>query len=206
MNVINCEQGSPEWFGCRAGIPTASAFDKIITSTGKASTQADTYINQLLCEQMAGQSEGLEPTEWMLRGIEMEAEARSFYELETGRDVEQVGFIVGDGCGCSPDGVIGDDGLIEIKCPKPTTHVGYLRAGKLPSKYVPQVQGQLWVCGRDWCDFLSYCPGLPPLLVRVDRDQGFIDSLSAAMLKFNERLTKARADLVKRGYIQEQAA
>lgn len=206
MKIINCDQGTPEWHGCRAGIPTASAFDKIITSTGKASTQAEAYINQLLAEQMAGQSGGIEPTEWMLRGIEMEAEARLFYELETGRNVDQAGFIVGDGCGCSPDGMIGDDGLIEIKCPKPETHVGYLRANKLPTKYVCQVQGQLWVCERDWCDFLSYCPGLPPVLVRVERDEEFIDKLAAAMVKFNAKLAKARAELVERGYIQEQAA
>ena len=201
MRVIHCEQGTPEWHGCRAGIPTASSFDKILTGTGKPSTQADGYINQLLCEVMAGASEGIEPTDWMLRGIEMEAEARAFYELESGADVEQVGFIVGDGCGCSPDGVIGDDGLIEIKCPNPTTHVGYLRAGKVPTGYVPQIQGQLWVCERDWCDFLSYCPGLPPMLIRCERDEDYIGKLAERMKWFLDKFESARLDLIERGYI-----
>jgi hypothetical protein len=98
---------------------------------------------------------------------------------------------------------VGDDGLIEIKCPKPTTHVGYLRANKVPTGYIPQIQGQLWITDREWCDFLSYCPGLPPLLVRCERDQEYIDALANQMKKFLDKLARARDDLVKRGLMED---
>jgi hypothetical protein len=122
----------------------------------------------------------------MERGIELEAEARSVYEFATGNTVEAIGLCIDDEheYGASPDGMIGEDGLIEIKCPLITTHVGYLIAGTLPSDYFQQVQGQLMVTGRKWCDFVSYYPGLKPLIVRVKPEKAFHKALKSELIRF----------------------
>ena len=201
MKIINCAQGTEEWHRCRLGIPTASNFDKLLTATGKPSTQATGYMDALLAEMIAGTPNEIEPTEWMIRGIEMEQEARDFYDFDTGNEVGEVGFVLADGYGCSPDGLVGADGLLEIKCPKRETQTGYLRVGKLPTKYIPQVQGQMWVCERDWCDFVSYCPKFPPLVLRIERDDKYISLLADRMAWFLEKLETAKQDFINRGYI-----
>jgi hypothetical protein len=185
MRVIDSVQGTPEWLESRLGCPSGSGFDKLITATGKPSTQAEGYINQLIAELLTGETTYVKKTEWMERGNELEPRARDYYELATGNTVVEKGFCKHDEleCGVSPDGVIGDNGLIEIKCPSPSVHVAYLRAGVLPTKYKQQVQGQMWITERDWCDFLSYHPSMPALLVRVERDQDYIDLLSAEVEK-----------------------
>jgi len=190
MIVMEMEQGTEEWHQAKLGVPSASNFKKIVTSTGAVSKQQAGYLNELLAERMAGHPlEGFK-NGWMERGNELEAEARDDYEWTKGIAVQQVGFVVReDGkAGCSPDGLIGDDGLIEIKCPSPGVHVSYLRAGKVPTDYFAQVQGQLWICERQWCDFVSYHPDLPALVVRVDRDEKFIEKLETAVLAFAKEL------------------
>lgn len=183
MRIVVAEQRSPEWFAARLGVPSASQFGKIITPTGKRSTQADGYLNRLVAEILTGKSDQQEPNEAMARGTELEPEARSYYEL-IGGTVEEVGFCLHeDGFGCSPDGLVGSQGLLEIKCPLPHTHVEYLRENALPGLYVPQVQGQLLVTGREWCDFLSYHPDMKPLLIRVERDEKFIKTLHEALIE-----------------------
>ena len=183
MRIIVAEQRSPEWFAARLGVPSASQFGKVVTPTGKSSTQADGYLNKLVAEILTGESDQPEANDAMIRGTVLEPEARAYYEL-IGGTVEEVGFCLhDDGFGCSPDGLAGDTGLLEIKCPLSHTHVEYLREGVLPGLYVPQVQGQLLVTGREWCDFLSYHPDMRPLLIRVERDEKFIKTLHEALIE-----------------------
>jgi putative phage-type endonuclease len=183
---MNHEQRSPEWFAARCGVMSASNFDKLITSSGRASTQVDAYINQMIADKIIGYppSDGAEqPNAAMKRGTDMEPEARAYYELIASPVVE-VGFCLHDDYefGCSPDGLVGDDGLLEIKCPSAHTHIEYIKNKTLPAKYVAQVQGQMLVTGRKWCDFLSYHPDLRPLLVHVRRDDKFIAILKDILL------------------------
>jgi putative phage-type endonuclease len=187
MRIINVEQRSPEWFAARLGVPSASNFAKVITPGGKKSTQVEGYLNRLVADILTGRSEQQEANEAMQRGTELEPEARSYYELIAG-PVEEVGFCIhDDGFGCSPDGVVGD-GLLEIKCPLAHTHVEYLREGVIPSIYIPQVQGQMLVMDKKWCDFLSYHPDMKPLLVRVERDDKFCNTLHEALKELVESI------------------
>lgn len=189
--VTDFEQGSPEWFAARAGVPSASCFDKIVTSKGERSKQRRDYLFQLAGESILGEKAETHTTAAMERGVEMEAEARSFYEFTHDADVDEVALCYSDErklWSCSPDGLVGEDGGLEIKCPKLHTHVGYLVSGKLPTKYFQQVQGNLFVTGREWWDFLSYFRGLPPLIVRVTPDEAFHAKLSDELERFAEDL------------------
>jgi len=204
MKIHDVEQNSPEWLDLRLAIPTASEFSKIITSTGKASTQSADYMNTLLAEWMAGEPlESWEGNMWTERGHELEESARTFYEMKKNVDVDQVGFVTNDFAGCSPDGLVGDDGGIEIKCPKPGIHVKYLMADKIPSTYVPQVQGALWITERDWFDFISYHPVLEPMIIRVNRDGKYISLLSAAIQNFTDKMSEKKHQLKELGYGNE---
>lgn len=190
MRILTCEQRSPEWYEARCGVPTASDFNKIVTSTGKQSTQRTKYMYELAGQKLGGVIEESFQSAAMARGVELEAEARSFYEL-TNENVLQVGFCLNeDGFGCSPDGMVNDSGLIEIKCPIISTQIEYLLNNKLPSDYIQQVQGQLLVTGRKWCDFLSYYPGLKPLLIRVERDEAFLTLLEFELKSFIKELNQ----------------
>ena len=202
MEIIrDIEQTSPEWFALRCGIPTASSFDKIITSTGKPSTQASGYMNDLLAEWFIGEKKSIYQSAAMTRGIELEPEARALWEFEFDQPVEEVTFCFKDEnrlVGCSPDGLAGDFGLLEIKCPNPGTHVGYLKDGGLPLKYKQQVQGQLWVTGKKWCSFMSYCPGMDPFFVTVEPDKEYQKSLDTVINNFIKRMVIDRKHLFKR--------
>jgi len=183
MRLIDCEQGSDEWIAARLGVPSASMFGKIITTQGKWSTQADAYINQLVAEKLTGEQTYVYQNEHMARGTELEPEARAMYEFIKEVEVNEVGFCLHDtlDAGCSPDGLIAEDGGLEIKCPAPATHVEYLKAGVLPSKYKQQVMGCLWITGREWWDFVSYHPTMKTLIVRVERDEEYITALENCM-------------------------
>ena len=188
MKIYHCEQGTPDWRLCKLGIPSASNYSKIYTAGGKPSTQDVVYRRELIAEIVTGQSTFFEPTEWMLRGIELESEACAWYEASRLTTVDHVGFVVSEhGYGCSPDGLV-DGGLLEIKAPKPSTHIGYVLDGKLPSTYKPQVQGQMLVCEREWCDFVSYLPGSDPFVIRVERDDKYTKGLHAALVEFVDKL------------------
>ena len=190
MKILQCDQRSEEWLVARCGIPTASSFDRLITTKGAQSTQRTKYMYQLAGERVAGSAEESFQSAAMLRGIETELEARKFYEFTTGETVQEIGFCLSD-CGrwgCSPDGLVGEDGLIEIKCPIISTHVGYLLENTLPMDYFQQTQGQLLVTGRKWCDFVSYYAGLKPLLIRVERNEQFIKLLENELIGFCREL------------------
>lgn len=192
MRILVHEQGSPEWLLARLGCPSGSGFSKLVTTSGKPSTTAETYINELIAEKVIGQIPENNPNEWMQRGTALEPDARAFYEFDRDVEVTEVGFCMHDTleCGISPDGLVGDDGGLEIKCPKPSTHIkylrnqaGYLQKKKPPTEYYQQVMGCLWITEREWWDFLSYHPSLPPMLVRVERDEEYIKLLAAEVEK-----------------------
>jgi hypothetical protein len=202
MKIYNVEQGSPEWFAARAGVPTASEFNKIITPTGRASTQADKYANKLLADIIAGKPvNDFEATAYMDRGKELEAQAVSYYEFHTDTSTEIVGFITDDEgrYGCSPDRLIGDDGLLEIKCPAAHTHIDYALNG-FDKDYYPQVQGQLLVTGRKWCDWMSYHPDLPPVIIRITRDSEYLFKMLAELATFRNLLDEKKQKLNSKGF------
>ena len=197
MKEIQCEQRSDEWYSARCGVPTASNFDKIVTSTGKPSKQKEKYLYKIAGEYVSGKCEESYQNDAMIRGCEMEDEARKLYEMMTDFTVRKAGFCIGDPVfeyGASPDGFVDKAGLIEIKCPSISVHVEYVLGWKLPTKYIQQVQGQLLVTGRDWCDFISYYPGLKPMCVRVFRDEAFIQLLRAELETFCGQLK----DIIKK--------
>ena len=193
MIRLDCAQGSPEWHAARLGIPTASNFGRIITPGGKPSSAADGYMHELLAERMLGLPLNAESVDFMERGKALEMHAADYYELQRGVDTEAVGFVLTDDrrAGCSPDRFVGGEGGLEIKCPSPAVHVGYLLDGGISDKYRPQVQGALWITGRWWWDTLSYHPDLPSALVRVERDAEFITALESAVVAFCDRLDAA---------------
>jgi len=192
MNImVDVEQGSAEWMAFRVGIPTASNFDKILTPSGEPSKQAQKYMYTLAVERITGKKEETYQSKAMERGNIVEDEARQFYELVTDSIVTPCGIGFTDEkklFAASPDGLIGEDGQIEIKCPIASTMCEYLLSNKLPGDYIPQIQGQLLVTGRKWSDFVAYYPGLRPLIIRVNRDEVFIGKLKAALETFCKEL------------------
>ena len=186
MKIIEVTQGTPEWFAAKCGIPSASNFDKILTTKGEISKQRTKYMYQLAGETITGISEESYQNANMLRGKEMEAEARELYSLITGKKVKEVGFCLAEGYGASPDGLVGKKGLLEIKCSIMATHVGYLldHFATPPIEYFLQLQGQLLVTERDWVDFMSYYPGLKPLIIRVKREEKFLKVLKIELEVF----------------------
>lgn len=202
MIILEHEQGSTEWKRSRVGKLSASNFSKIITTTGKPSTSADTYINQLIAELLTGQTTSFHQTEWMLRGSELEPMARANFCLDTGLDVLETGFILDDteSWGCSPDGLIGKDSGLEIKCCKAETHIGYWRNPQSGvKKYMQQIQGCMLVTGRSSWWFYSFHPDLKGqnTLVRVERDEEFIQKLSEQLLLAAEIIKTSLHNLEK---------
>ena len=184
-------QGSDAWFAARLGKATASSFKKVLAKikTGEAADRRN-YRAQLVCERLTGRKADSYTNEAMRWGIEQEPFARIAYIAATGAIVQEVGFVDHPElmAGCSPDGLVSDDGLIEIKCPTQATHIETLKAQKIPSDHIPQVQGQIWITGRKWCDFISYHPefpeGLQLFVVRVQRDDEYIKELETEVSKF----------------------
>jgi hypothetical protein len=184
------EQRSPEWYKARCGVPTGSRFSEIVTTKGEPSKSRTKYMYQLAAEIISGEPEPSYQSYDMLRGTEIEPEARAVYEMEN--EVEGIvpGFQLHPSgyYGGSADLLIGDDGMTEIKCPKAATHIEYLKTGKLPTTYFQQVHGYLLIYGRQWCDFFSYYPGLKPFQVRVYPDTEFQKKLHYELVKFCEEL------------------
>lgn len=197
IEIINCDQGTPEWFAARVGIPTASRFSDILAK-GEGKTRAR-YLRDLAAEIIRGTPEEETYTNaHMERGKAQEDEARRLYAFMADADPMQVGFIRDGRKGCSPDSLIGDDGGLEIKTALGHIQIERLQRGTLPSEHVAQVQGSLWVTGRQWWSFMSYSPGLPPLITRVERDESYIATLAKAVDAFNEELDALVASV--RGY------
>lgn len=208
MIIHNVEQGTTAWLALRAGIPTASSFDRIITPKGKASAQAEKYMHKLLAERMMGHPVTEFAGPWADRGKELESDAAAYYESTREMTVERVGFVTNDTrtIGASPDRLVGEDGLLELKVPAEHTHVAYLLTRAVDADYYPQVQGQLWVTGRSWLDIMSYHPEMPPALIRVERDEKFIASLAAAVEAFSGELERVVLELDAKGWLQSEAS
>lgn len=198
MIVIDCEQGDPLWFQSRLGLATASCFSDIL-SKGKGSDESASRRNyrlKLVLERLTGKIAQGFTSAAMTQGTEREPLARAVYESRFGRFVDLVGFLRHDelDAGASPDGLIDADGLQEIKCPEPAAHLEVLRSNEAPSKYYAQIQGQLWIAEREWCDFCSYQPEFPEALqlkvIRVERDERYIAGLALAVSIFMDEVRK----------------
>jgi hypothetical protein len=207
MIRIDCAQGSTEWIAARLAIPTASQFDRIITNkTGKLSDQATKYAWELIAEEVLGYPIDGASSAFMTRGTVIEQKAVSYYELQRDVETEAVGVILRDDrrVGCSPDRLVGSDGLLEIKVPNAANHIGYLLEDDgIGSSYRAQLQGQLWLTGRAWVDSLSYNPGMPNGLVRIYRDEEYIGKLAAAVEQFLSMRDEMKLKLARRGYFPE---
>ena len=198
-------QRSEAWDILRCGIPTSSAFSKILTPTGKLSKQAEQYMDRLLAEWYFGGPLQDPETEyqsaWMERGAFLEDRAVLAYEFATGLQTEKVGFVTTDDgmIGCSPDRFIGDDGVLEIKVPSPKVHMGYMRRRSVDSDYYSQLQGIYYVTGRKFVDIQSYCDPFPSVVIHVSRDDEYISKLSLALHEFVHTMQQART-LIEKTY------
>jgi hypothetical protein len=185
----NIAQGSPEWLALRKGRATASRFSDIITAqTGQLSSSARGYMRELIGECFCPDFEYWSGNYATERGKELEAEAREAFAIETGLAVEQVAFCLSANgiTGCSPDGLIGTDGGIEVKCPSIPIHARYLLDGELPKDYVIQVHFSMYVTNRPWWLFLSYNRQFPALLLKVERDPKADAAIEHALELFAE--------------------
>lgn len=195
--VHHVTQGTPEWFSLRLGIPTASQFGRIITPTGRPSSQSVSYISELIQEIATGRQRSFGGNEWTERGKELEPKAAQHYEAITGTKTESTGIFTDRRrlVGCSPDRLVGLKGLLEIKCPAPHNHVKFLQTQEMNMRYYPQVQGQLLVTGREWVDFFSYHPEHKCLTVRIYRNEQYLAVLTDLLHEFIDTLNQRRIEL-----------
>lgn len=196
MQIVDCEQGSEEWFRARMGIPTASEFSTVMASGrgGGESKTRRTYMLKLAGEILTGEPMDSHSNHHMERGKEMEPDARNLYAFMRDCDPQLVGFIRNGQKGCSPDSLVGANGMVEIKTKLPHLQVDCLLSDRLPPEHRAQCQGALWVAEREWIDFVSYWPGLPLFVIREHRDEDYIAKLAAAVDEFNGELS----DMVER--------
>jgi putative phage-type endonuclease len=200
MQLLDMEQGSEAWLKARLGIPTASRFKEIITpAKGERSKSYKSYLYELLAERMTQEREDSYISEWMQRGNLLEDAARSAYEFLHDVEVQQVGLVLNDAgsIGASPDGLTGEDGGLEIKCPKASSAVRYMVEDAMPDIYKPQVQGNLWITGRQWWDFVVYHPDLDLFVKRIYRDEAYIKKMAQHITAFTEELEDAHMRLIR---------
>lgn len=194
------EQNSLQWLAARAGVVTASEFGQILTPQFKArdGEMPKSYLARKLAEKWLGPLPGFNTLE-MDFGKILEEEAIPFYEVAFSEEIQRVAFITNDEgtVGCSPDGLIGDEGGIELKCPEPTNHVKYLLAGKLPDEYAAQVHGSMYVTGRPWWKFMSYRRHLPPFVITIFRDDEIQEKIGEAVTAFLDRLEMEMQRLIE---------
>jgi len=212
VKIIDVKQGSGEWLTARLGKITASEIDCLVSPTGKVRTGDGPYryLCRKVSERVLGWSAEDAGSFAMNQGSIVECEARPWFQFEYGLDIQTAGFCVTDDgrCGCSPDGLIGDHGGLEIKSPTPPVHMEYLLGGVVPLDYVLQVQFSLWVTGRQWWKFLSYSRQLPPLVVHVTPDPAIQEAISKAVasfaIKFDETVAKV-SDMKREFFASKEA-
>ncbi len=204
MKVYNFEQYSDEWRDLHLGKITASKFKNIITPGKASSTQHKLYLEDLAAETVYRVKSASYQSRAMKHGTELEPEARALYTAFYAEgEVKEVGFCRHDACyngltfafsgliGCSPDGLVGEDGGLEIKCRERIgLHGRVQRKGEILSQDIPQVQGSLWITGRDYWDYMSYFPGTDPAIIRVYPDKDYFKRLDTLMLKAVEKLKR----------------
>ena len=182
IEIFDCEQGGADWFEARRGVVTASRFSDVLAK-GQGITRRK-YMLTLAGEAITGEVAESYSNAHMERGQIMEAEAVDLYAFAKDVDPQIVGFMRRGRAGASPDRLIGSDGMLEVKTKIPSIQLDVLDKGKLPSEHVAQVQGQLFVSGRQFCDFVSYWPKLPLFCIRVERDEAYIATLEQAIAEF----------------------
>ena len=203
------QQRSPEWFAARVGKVTASRVHDIVATTrsGGYTAGRKNYLAELVCERLTGMPAEQYVSQAMLYGIETEAQARAAYAFERDVDVQEVAFVSHPtiaAAGCSPDGLVSDDGLVEIKAPNTSTHIESLLTGKLDPAYFDQMQFQMACTGRQWCDFVSFDKRLPEAMQlhvqRIARDDKAISAMELEVTQFLIDLD-ATVDLLKARYL-----
>ena len=198
MIIETATQRDDDWFDARLGKATASRFKDVMATlkNGNPAQAQQDYLTELVVERLTQQPVQKFATAAMNWGTEQEAAARLAYERHADIEVQETGFVAHDTlmAGCSPDGLVYWDGLLEIKCPWNTSvHINTLLDG-MPSEHTAQIQGQMWITGRDWCDFVSYDPRMPVELQlhvqRIERDEAFIADLERRVSSFLSEVGK----------------
>lgn len=207
MQIFNCEQGTSEWLASRAGVITASNFHllrgriKTGPNKGDFTATARKYARRLALERLSGTNiDDSFTTPHTLRGSALEGEARAEYELQTLNNVDEVGFYRTESFGYSPDGVVGEDGLIEIKCFTDADKIVEIITENNIGIVQDQVQGGMWVTGRQWCDFVLYIPSLRSvnrdlIVTRIERDNDYIAELEKDLREFNGMVKQIKTEL-----------
>lgn len=205
MRIHRIDQRTPEWFALRAGKLTGSSAKDMLASVKTKGEEAASRRNlryRLIAERLTGQPQRDTYTNAAMQwGVDNEAGAVAAYEAATGSIVEAVGFIEGETLpvGTSPDGLVGDDGILSVKCPETATHIRYLRDGGEPAEHVAQNTHELWLTGRKWIDFVSFDPRLPEdlqlFVVRVEWDQARVEAYGAKVLAFLEEVERELASI-----------
>lgn len=195
------EQRTDAWLKTRLGIPTASCFAQVMAK-GEGRVRR-TYMMKLLGERLTGEPADNFVSAEMKRGQSMEEQARNIYAFITDAEPMRVGFIRNSGAfgdaGASPDSLIDSNGLLEIKTKLAHLQCEVLLADRLPPEYVAQIQGQLWIAEREWVDFLSYWPKMPPFIKRIYRDEIYIKTLASEVARFNDELANLHRRVTSRG-------
>ncbi len=211
MKIIECEQGSPEWFAARAGKVSASRIADLTakTKTGWGASRAN-YAAELVAERLTGVKAEKYSNANMQWGTDTEPAARTMYEFMTDRPVTQVGLVLHptiDMSCASPDGLVGDEGLIEIKCPNTATHIETLLGSEIDGKYMKQMQWQMACTGRVWCDFASFDPRMPAdmqiRIQRVTRDARMIADIEREVIAFLSEVDATVAKLIATYRLQD---
>jgi hypothetical protein len=188
IQIVDCVQGSDTWKLARMGRPTASNFGAVMAK-GKEGKTRRSYMMRLAGELLTGEPAETAVTYHMRRGISMEPEARDYYAFITNVDPQLVGHIINGTVGCSPDALIGKNGLLQIKTALPHLLIEKLIADEFPPEHKAQCQGELWVAEREWIDICVYWPTLPPLIKRAYRDERFIIHLANCVNAFCDELS-----------------
>jgi putative phage-type endonuclease len=213
MKIVDCEQNSPEWLAARCGSLGASSISDMVskTRTGWGASRFN-LAARIVCERLTGTPQDSYTNAAMQWGHDTEPQARSMYEFMKNITVTQVGLVLHpsiDRSHASPDGLVGDDGLIEIKCPNTATHIETLLNEDVDGKYVKQMQWQMACCGRSWCDFVSFDPRLPAemqmFVQRVQRDNDFIAELEREARLFLAEIDRTIETLSSK-YLHREAA
>ena len=206
------EQRTDDWFAARVGKVTASRVADVVAKTKSGySTSRENYMAQLVCERLTGKPAESFTNSAMQWGTDTEPLARAAYEAHMDVLVDEVGFIDHPAIvnsGASPDGLVGADGLIEIKCPNTATHIDTLLNQAVPKKYADQIFWQMACTNRDWCDFVSYDPRLPPdlqlFIKRIPRDNQYIRLLESEVTEFLQETALKVAKLLNLKALNEQ--
>ena len=214
MKIVECVQGSEEWIAARVGKVGASRIADIVAKTKSGySTSRANYAAELIAERLTGKKAEGFTNAAMQWGTDNEPQARAMYEFMRNVSVVEVGIVLHptiENAQASPDGLVGDDGLVEIKCPLTSTHISTLRGGEIDGKYMKQMQWQMACTGRDWCDFCSFDPRMPAEMQihirRVNRDPVAIAEIAKEVCAFLAEIDSTVAELTAKYMPTAEAA